>query len=106
MDNLISCAELKTKLDQKEPLIIIDVREDEERVHGHIQGDRHIPMGDLLHAHEDLDHGQLIVIYCRSGVRSFQACRLLERYGFARVKSLDGGIKAWAKAYDPSIIVY
>ena len=36
-----------------------------------------------------------VIVHCRSGVRSLQACAMLEQMGFANTKNLTGGILAW-----------
>ena len=105
-NNLISPHELKNMMEQKEAFLLLDVREESEREAAVIDLGVHIPMGELTTRYEELDKDQDIVIYCRSGVRSFQVCRLLEMLGFARVRSLVGGINAWSQEIDPTIKKY
>jgi rhodanese-related sulfurtransferase len=38
-----------------------------------------------------------IVIYCRSGARSYHACSYLMQQGYQNVTNLRGGIIAWAR---------
>ena len=47
-----------------------------------------------------------IVVYCRTGVRSANAARMLAEEGFAGVFNLVGGIHAWADEIDPSLPKY
>ena len=47
-----------------------------------------------------------MVVHCHHGPRSQQACRLLQKAGFARVESLTGGIEAWSLTVDPDIPRY
>lgn len=93
----ITVSELKARLDQQEQLHIIDVREPDERQEFHIGG-IHIPLGNILNLNiellEDLKDQELIVL-CRSGKRSLQACLFLETLGFNNVTNLTGGLLAW-----------
>lgn len=47
-----------------------------------------------------------IVCMCRSGGRSAEACKTLQKKGFTNVKNLKGGINEWAKKIDTSLPVY
>lgn len=62
-------------------------------------GGRLVPL-DLLRADPDavLVHGTPIVFVCAKGVRSMQAAKLAERFGYATIYNLDGGTKEWARA--------
>ena len=40
---------------------------------------------------------QELILYCRSGNRSGQACQILEMMGFTNTKNLQGGMLAWQK---------
>lgn len=105
--NLISVSQCKEKMDRKDDFILLDVREASERKIAKIKYDCcHIPMEDVTVRYEELDKEKDIILYCHSGVRSFQVCRLLEMYGFARVRSLVGGIDAWAQEIDTTIKRY
>ncbi|MEX0657998.1 MAG: rhodanese-like domain-containing protein, partial [Egibacteraceae bacterium] len=85
---------------------LIDVREPHESDISRITGADLIPLGTLpQHLHE-LDSSQEIVVHCKSGARSAQACRFLNDAGFRKVKNLAGGINAYARRVDPSIPTY
>ncbi len=78
---------------------LIDVREAWERALGAIDGAVHVPLDELadtdLAAH-GLDPGRFTVVYCAGGVRSRRAVPALrERHGFAEVRGLHGGYRAW-----------
>ena len=77
---------------------IVDVREPEEWRGGHIPGAIHIPLGQLQQRHGKLDSTRPVIIVCRSGNRSLVAARMLKSVGFGEVKSLAGGMIAWASA--------
>lgn len=84
-----------------EGLNVLDVREDIEWVHGHIEGAVHIPLSELPARIGDLPDGQLLVI-CKIGGRSAQATMFLAQQGY-EVVSLDGGMLDWAGAGRPMV---
>ena len=93
----ISVEELKIRLDQGEKINIIDVREPHENAEFNIGGTL-IPLGKIQTMQvEELDDlkDQEIVLYCRSGNRSGQACLILDTLGFKNTKNLTGGMLAW-----------
>jgi Rhodanese-related sulfurtransferase len=53
-----------------------------------------------------MDPAKPLVVMCRSGSSSLDACELLEKNGFTHVTQLDGGINAWAREIDPTMPVY
>jgi molybdopterin/thiamine biosynthesis adenylyltransferase/rhodanese-related sulfurtransferase/molybdopterin converting factor small subunit len=93
----ISAEELRAEMDQKgSDLVLIDVREPHEWDIAHVEGARLIPLGQLPERLGELDGHAEIVTHCHHGVRSMKALALLKGAGFARVRSLAGGIDAWA----------
>ncbi|MGN7819136.1 rhodanese-like domain-containing protein [Chitinophaga varians] len=93
----ITKEELKQRMDNGEQLNILDVREPHERAEFNIGG-FHIPLG-LVQAMQvdEIEHlkDEEVIVYCRSGNRSGQACMLLETMGFTNVKNLTGGMLNW-----------
>ncbi len=83
--------------------ILIDVREKEEWVEGHIPGARFIPRGHLESRIEDAvpERGAEIHLYCAGGNRSAYAARSLAELGYTRVRSMMGGFSAWKRAGFP-----
>ncbi len=97
----ITATELKAKLDANPNLILIDVREPSEYAEYNI-GARLIPLAHIMNNQlEELEDNRNdeIIIHCRSGVRSFQACMMLEQMGFTNTVNVAGGILAWQQAY-------
>lgn len=92
----ISCENLRKKMQLKENILIVDVREDFERVNGTIQNDIHISLDNL--SCEKLPRLDLpVIFYCRSGLRSFLACqKILKQNHSINVYNLEGGIIAWS----------
>jgi rhodanese-related sulfurtransferase len=97
----ITAAEVKSRLDAGEKLHLIDVREPHEHADFNIGGAL-IPLGKIqsmqLEELEDLKNEELI-LYCRSGNRSGQACLILDTLGFKSTKNLTGGMLGWEAAY-------
>ena len=77
---------------------IVDVREAEEWAQGHLPGSVLMPLGGLAPRMRGLDPKRPIVTVCRSGHRSLVAAEALTAEGFRDVKSLAGGMIAWAEA--------
>jgi adenylyltransferase/sulfurtransferase len=102
----IEPAELKSLLDRKDPLYLLDVREPHEWQICRIPGAHLIPLGQLPSSLNQLSTSDNLVVYCRSGVRSGKAVDLLKKSGFRRVKNLVGGILAWSDKVDPSVPKY
>jgi molybdopterin/thiamine biosynthesis adenylyltransferase/rhodanese-related sulfurtransferase len=102
----ITAKELKAKIDADgKDLIVIDVREPHEWEISHLDFARLIPKGDLPDHLKEFDATKDYVLHCKSGVRSLEAARLMKAAGF-RVKSLRGGINAWAREIDPRLPTY
>jgi molybdopterin/thiamine biosynthesis adenylyltransferase/rhodanese-related sulfurtransferase len=101
----ISVEELKRRLDAKEDIYILDVREPHEyqicNLNGHL-----IPLNDLPKRVSELDPSKEMVVHCRSGARSARAVGFLRQAGFAKASNLAGGILAWADRVDPKIPKY
>ncbi len=102
----ISVSKLKQKLDCKEPLVLLDVREPHEHEIVHIQGAQLIPLNELPQNVDGLDNDAEIVIYCHHGMRSMYAATYLYQNGFQNVKSLTGGIDQWAIEIDKTLNRY
>jgi rhodanese-related sulfurtransferase len=95
----ITAEELKQRINAGEQLYIIDVREPAEYAEYNIGG-KLIPLGRIAGMQfdeiEDLKDAELI-IHCKAGSRSMQACMILESAGFTNVVNVTGGILAWQK---------
>lgn len=108
--------ELARRLAGPEPLLLLDVREPEERAHCRIEAppgvvQLAIPLGELaVREHEVASlagvEGLPIVVYCHHGVRSRMAARWLARNGLSGLHNLERGIEAWSVEVDPSVPRY
>ncbi len=93
----MTVAEFKHLQTQERDFILLDVREVGEYAQQHMHGYL-IPLGQLDARFHELDKEKLIIVHCKSGMRSQKAGALLIDKGFKRVTSLQGGIMAWDAA--------
>lgn len=94
----ITAEELKARMDNGEQLNIIDVREPSEYAEFNING-KLMPLGKIMGMQlEELDElkDQELIVHCKAGMRSMQACVVLEQAGF-NVTNLTGGMDAWKR---------
>ena len=92
--------------DPKMGIKIIDVREPDEYEIAHIDKVPLFPLSALQQRFTELDPNTQYYIHCKSGVRSLRALQFLREQGFKYVKSVKGGISAWADEIDPSVPKY
>ncbi|MAT97090.1 MAG: molybdenum cofactor biosynthesis protein MoeB [Anaerolineaceae bacterium] len=100
--------QLKSRLDAGENLYILDVREPHEWEISNLShlGAHLIPKGQVVNRLNELDTAQEIVVQCRSGARSADIVRELQKHGFKKLWNLDGGINRWAKEVEPELPTY
>ena len=99
----ITAADLKTRLDQREAVQLIDVRSAGEYAAGHIAGTINVPINQLRSALPTLglDSQRPVVAICQTAHRSPPAVRLLKQAGF-EARQLRGGMIAWHRAKFPT----
>ncbi len=85
---------------------VIDIREPYEYEIAHVEGLPLLPMGQLTARFTELDPNQQYYLHCQVGARSLQAIDFLRQQGFKYVKSVKGGIAAWAIEIDRSVPRY
>ena len=92
----ITVLELKQKLDNKEDILVLDVREEWEYQEFNIGG-KLIPLAQLQGAIDDLDDwmNKEIVVHCKAGARSAAAKSFMQSQGFKNVRNLLGGMMEW-----------
>lgn len=93
---LVSYEELQQKLTDKAPIVLLDVRTQEEFNNGHIPGALLLPYDEIDQKAAQLlpEKEKEIIIYCRSGRRSAIAKDSLEALGYTNVKDF-GGMNRW-----------
>jgi rhodanese-related sulfurtransferase len=96
---------LKKMIDKEEAVVVLDIRESEQRSEGEIYADESyaITRGNLefVIGNKVKDKNMLIVTYCRGGSRGAFAAQTLRRLGYKNATNLKGGLKGWAKAGYP-----
>ena len=97
-------ADVQRKLDAGERFQLVDVREESEWAKGHLPGAKHLGKGILERDVEKAipDPGTEIVLYCGGGFRSALAADNLQKMGYTRVLSMDGGFRGWTEAGYPT----
>jgi rhodanese-related sulfurtransferase len=88
---------LQARLSKGEELLLLDVRTPSEVAQGALPNALHIPMAVIPVRSNELPKDREIVVYCRSGARSYHTCQFLAQQGFERAVNLRGGIIAWAR---------
>jgi rhodanese-related sulfurtransferase len=94
--------ELKRLVDQKDSLVIIDVRDAESFAREHIPGAVNVPQSELIKSLSTLPKDKTLICYCWSATcfMAAKACLDLAQRDF-NVLELLGGIKAWKDAEFP-----
>ncbi len=90
--------ELHEKLENKENLTLIDVREYAEFTNGRIKSSRHIPLNSLGKLHEEKDTSETIYLISQKSNRSEAAQNMLKIIGFDNAIKVSGGLDAWKQA--------
>ncbi len=94
----INAGELLERLQTKEPMNVLDVREPIE-YHTWNIGGLNIPVSGLEQKLDDLDwdKNDEIIVVCRAGIRSATAKSILELNGYKNIRNLCGGLMALQK---------
>lgn len=98
--NQISASSLKQLIDGKADICVLDVRTAREYKSGHIKKSLNIDVfsSDFVNqCGSKLNFDDEIVLCCRSGQRSSNAARKLEKAGFTSLHNLKGGMMAWSR---------
>jgi rhodanese-related sulfurtransferase len=106
MDMEIDVETLKSLMASDQPPLLLDVREPWEYDIAHLPGSlllAELSFPDLL---PQLQAANLVVTVCHHGVRSFSAAMYLKDQGVEQVRSLAGGVDAWAHKIDPTMARY
>ncbi len=95
--------EVKKRLDRGDKFLLVDVREESEFAHDHLPGAVHLGKGvierDIEARVPQLDTE--MVLYCGGGFRSALAADNLQKMGYTKVISMDGGIRGWREKSYP-----
>lgn len=94
-------SDVSEKIENKEDIILLDVRTPEEYAEIHLENALLLPVGELsANTLSDIGLGESakdkeIIIYCRSGARSKQAYDVMKPLGYTNIKSVAGGMVHW-----------
>lgn len=88
--------------DASHKLRVIDVRQMQEIAMGTVPRAEALPLHTLPMRVNELSPKEKLVVVCRSGARSAQACMFLQQQGFSDVYNLRGGMIAWVQSGFPA----
>ena len=97
-NEMVSPLELYQAMQKPDSPVVVDVRLPREWMGLRIGTVLNIPLNELTKGAAKLDPDQSVVAVCNSAYRSSLAVGLLERIGFKKAISLDGGSQAWIEA--------
>ncbi|MBI4188182.1 MAG: MBL fold metallo-hydrolase [Chloroflexi bacterium] len=94
----LSVHQLKSKLDHRERLLLLDVRGQEEWETGHIDDALHIYIGHLERRLSEIPRDKPIAVYCGTGHRAGLGASILLRAGHSEVYNVPGSMTGWVAA--------
>ena len=102
----ITVTEVHTMQKKGDPFTLLDIREKWENDLVTIEGSQFVTMEEVPSKLAEFEQYKPMVIYCHTGVRSAAVAAYLLNQGFLDVKSMVGGIHAWALQVDPTLPTY
>jgi rhodanese-related sulfurtransferase len=99
----ITPTELKSRLDNGNEMIVVDMRQGWEYQSGHIPGAKHMFIQEIPARVNELPQDVDIVFQCWHGNTSQGACGFVIENGWPaeRIFSLQGGMAGWVQAHGP-----
>ena len=97
----VSVHELRSMIEERERLQVIDVRRPTEYVSGHVPGAINAQLAQLKKFLENFDPARETAIICAGGYRSSAATSIFEQHGFQKLFNVMGGTGAWIEAGFP-----
>jgi rhodanese-related sulfurtransferase len=82
-----------------EPVTVLDVRNEDEWVHGHVPGAVHMPVSDISHHARDLPGEAPVAVHCGVGYRAAIAASLLEQAGVQQIIHVIGPYSDWDRLH-------
>ena len=92
---LMTAVDMHRAIEDKDDIVIIDVRDAESYENEHLENAINIPLKDVRARLDELDPNKRIAIYCNSGRTSYTAQRILLNRGFKEVYNLTGGLMSF-----------
>lgn len=90
----LTTEELHERIEDKS-VQLIDVRNQNMYVHGHIHRFKNIPLKDIRKRATELDKDRKVVVICQSGTSANVASKRFKRLGFKNVENVRGGMSSW-----------
>src|SRR5215469_15566131 len=96
---------VKSRLDRGDKFLLVDVREESEFAKDHLPGAIHLGKGVIERDVEARvpDLNAEMILYCGGGFRSALAADNLQKMGYTKVISMDGGIRGWREKFYPLV---
>lgn len=88
-------------LEERDKVMLIDVRTEEEFSFGTLPGAVNMPLDDLRNRLQDIPRSVPVVLFCAVGLRGYLAQRILLGAGYDNVRNLLGGSKTYYAATTP-----
>ena len=88
-------------LEERDKVMLIDVRTEEEFSFGTLPGAVNMPLDDLRNRLQDIPRSVPVVLFCAVGLRGYLAQRILFGAGYDNVRNLLGGSKTYYAATTP-----
>ncbi len=101
MTTEITPQELKKRLDARDAVTLLDVRDEWETKLARLEHAAHIPVVEIEHRLDELDPADEIIVYCHHGIRSAAVADFLRQAGYPKAVNLTGGLDLWAETVDP-----
>ena len=96
--NEITVGKLRERLHGSGGITVLDVRQDDEWLAGHIPNAIHIENGRLAGDDLNLPKDRPIAVHCAHGFRAMAGISTLMRRGYTNVIQVKGGFSAWEEA--------
>ncbi|MCU7959482.1 MAG: rhodanese-like domain-containing protein [gamma proteobacterium symbiont of Bathyaustriella thionipta] len=94
----IDAQQLAERMEESDDILVLDIRSDMEVAQGCLPQAQHLPMHLIPLKIQDPPKDKEVILYCRSGARSYHACSYLAQQGYDNAVNLRGGIIAWARS--------
>ncbi len=91
----VSSLEVKRRLDAKEDFCLLDVRGPGEHQQERLPNSTLIPLGALRSRLAEVPKDKPVIAFCKVSLRGYEAAKILQGAGFAKVQVMDGGVVAW-----------
>lgn len=91
----LNAEQFRERAGKKSGVLVVDVREPHEYKTGHIPSAINIPLSQLNKRVKEISPKNEVLLYCRSGIRSKQAGRILKKHGYSNLAHLRGGLIGW-----------